>query len=203
MSGRVSPALLLALWLGAVGLGLAADRLPRGPAGKVLLVIDVQEDCTGAILKPPFLYQEGSGEFITGLNALVSAAASAGVPVVYLRTNFRMQDVPGARLDSRLLVKGHAVFLKDAFDAFASSDGAFGKWMSDRPELTQLYLVGLDAMYCVLRTARGAARRGYSVQVLSDAVRTVAKKSPAELASAWNAAGIGVTDGAHFLDSLR
>ena len=79
----------------------------------------------------------------------------------------KRQEVPGSRLDARLKQRSANCFLKDALDAFSSSDGAFGNFLASRKDVTNLSFVGLDATLCVRETARAAVRRGYRATVLT------------------------------------
>lgn len=50
--------------------------------------------------------------------------------------------------------------------------------------MDELYLVGVDATYCVYNTALGALQRGYRVTMVSDAVRS-RKALPGVLERFW------------------
>ena len=60
-------------------------------------------------------------------------------------------------------------FAKNRTDAF--SNRQLEQFLIDQ-QVTELYLVGLDAAFCVYYTALGALNRGYNVTVVSDAVMT-------------------------------
>jgi len=57
------------------------------------------------------------------------------------------------------------------------SNDALQKFLMEN-RINRLYMTGLDAEYCVYRTSRAAKNRGYSVNLIEDAVisSTVEKK---------------------------
>ncbi len=181
--------------------GVKAEQ--PGSAKRALLVIDIQEDCTGKILKPPFLFQEQSEEFIPKVNAIVTEASLHDTVIVYLRTNFKLQDVPGAKLDSRLKVVGTDCFLKDSFDAFSSSNHLFAEFLACQKQIKDLYLLGLDATLCVYQTAKAAVEKGYRTVILEDAILTISGKSEEQLEAMYEQAGIKVMTTAGFLVDLE
>lgn len=160
---------------------------------KALLVIDIQEDCTGNILKPPFLYQKDSEAFISKVNKIIEAANNDGVLVIYTRMNQKMEDTPGAKLDTRLKVINTNSFLKDTLDAFASSDHNFEKFITNQKNIKELYIIGLDATLCVNETAKAAVKRGYKTTILSDAITTISDKKIDEITNDYKTNGILVT----------
>jgi nicotinamidase-related amidase len=197
--GRILVAAALAGLLASVGAFGADARYPT----RALVVVDIQEDCTGGIVKPPFLFQKDSTLFIEKLNALITRAAAVQVPVVYLRTNLKMQDVPGAKLDRRLKVVGTDCFLKDSLDAFASSNHQFTGFLSSHKAIAELDVVGLDAALCVYETAKTAARKGYLVRVVKDAILTISGKSSADLETMYAKVGIQTTTREALLGTLQ
>ena len=160
---------------------------------KALLVVDIQEDCTGKILKPPFLYQKDSETFISKLNTIIDEANSDGVLVIYMTMNSKMEDTPGAKLDARLKVVNNNVFLKDNLDAFLSSNHKFEKFLMDNKEIKELYIIGLDATLCVNETAKDAVKKGYKTTILSNAIATISDKKIDEIINDYKMNGITVT----------
>ena len=174
-------------------LSVVPTAVAQATTTRALVVVDVQEDCTGSIVKPPFLFQSGSDTFIAQLNELITRANAAKVVVVYLRTNLKMEDGPGARIDHRLKVVGSNCFLKDSLDAFASSNHSFADFLQSNQQISELDFVGLDATLCVYATAKAAVRRGYRTNVALDAVKTISGKSRGDLEAMYRTVGIGVT----------
>lgn len=149
-----------------------------------LLVIDIQEDFTGADAKKPFPYPNAA-EMIVNANRAIETASKKGMAVAYIRHEwpnrfiFRaffggraIEGQPGASIDKRVKVVNSNFFTKKIGDAFSNPE--LNDFLIEN-RVNQIYLVGLDASGCVLKTAEGALNRGYGVTVLEDA--TVGFKS--------------------------
>jgi len=192
--------LLLTLGLGAFlvrsmfvstrGRSIARYAAPR----RALLVLDLQEGYGGAGLRPVTLGAPSS--LIETVNALIARAAETGVEVAYVRQIFGsdlLVRLHGGRrrgpvvLDRRLRRVGIHDFEKRRTDAFSSRD--LERLLIER-QVDELFLVGVDAAYCVLRTAVGARSRGYRVTVVADAVRS--RRPLAPVLERYRRAGIGV-----------
>lgn len=147
---------------------------------KALLVIDVQEDFSGLKGKQPVPIKD-AGEKIAVINSLIDSVSVSDMEVVYIRQlfddNFIMRNTigraiegqPGAELDARIKVINRNNFTKKISDAFSNPG------LEDfliRKKVDEVYLVGLDAAYCVYYTALGAKNRGYKVSIVKDAVMT-------------------------------
>jgi nicotinamidase-related amidase len=202
---KIKPNQLIYVFLIAAILLPSVPAIADQPEGatRALLVIDIQEDCTGKILKPPFLFQKQSEDFIPKVNRIITDASLHNTVIVYLRTNFKMQDVPGAQLDARLKVVGTNCFLKDSFDAFSSSNHQFTDFLEFQKQIKEFYLLGLDATLCVYQTAKAAVEKGYSAVVLSDAILTVSGKTKEQIEQMYEKASIKVMTTDDFLDSLQ
>lgn len=147
---------------------------------KALLVIDVQEDYTGLKGKQPVPFKNAESR-IAIINKLIDNAARSGMKVVYIRHLFDnnlltrlfigrdIEGLPGTELDARINVINQNEFTKKMSDSFSNPQlEAF----LIKNRVNELYLVGLDAAYCVYNTAMGALNRGYKVTVVQDAVMT-------------------------------
>ena len=152
---------------------------------KALLVIDVQEDYTGLNGRQAPLFKN-VGAQIRIINSLIESSAGSGMHVVYIRQIFdnnfltrkfigrTLEGFPGTEMDGRIRVINNNDFTKRISDAFSNSElEAF----LIRNQVDELYLVGLDAAYCVYYTALGAMNRGYKVTIVEDAVMTRKKMS--------------------------
>ncbi len=73
------------------------------------------------------------------------------------------------KLDERLDVVSDVHFPKWCQDAFTNPD--FGRYLEEN-QIDTLYLVGVDAYACVMRTAAGAVNRGYQVYAVKDCIGT-------------------------------
>ncbi|MDD5224476.1 MAG: cysteine hydrolase [bacterium] len=149
---------------------------------KALLVIDIQEDYTGTAAKPPFPLPD-SEKLITVANKLIESASKNNVVVVYIKQEFSgfwgmifsraftkstgRKGTPGAEIDKRISLVSNYIFPKPKGDAFANPEL---ESFLIKNQINELYLVGLDAEYCVYSTARGALNRGYTVNIITDSV---------------------------------
>jgi nicotinamidase/pyrazinamidase len=166
---------------------------------KALLVVDVQEDYTGLNGKQPPLFKDAEGQIAT-INRLIEHASESGITVAYIRQIFdnnaitrflvgrTIEGLPGTELDSRIKIVNQNDFTKRISDAF--SNPGLGEFLI-RNQVDEIYLVGLDAAYCVYYTAMGARNRGYKVTVVGDAVMT--RKNMGDILKRYEKDGIGLT----------
>ncbi len=166
---------------------------------KALLVIDVQEDYTGLKGKQPVLFKN-VGEQIAAINKLIDYASDSGMKVAYIRQIFddnfifrlligrTIEGQQGAEIDARIKVINQNDFTKKISDAF--SNPRLDEFLI-KNQVDEIYLVGLDAAYCVYYTALGAINRGYKVTVVKDAVMT--RKNMSDTLKRYENDGISVT----------
>lgn len=160
--------------------GQAID--PSTRPGRALVLIDLQPDFTRRKGKGAYS-QPDRARATAHVNALAAEARQLGEPVIVLRHVW--QGWP-ARLAARLALggagnpgrKGLALdpdiqtgaaidVVKHVGDGFSSPE--FSAHL-ERLKVGSLRLAGLDACHCVQLTARGAAARGYKVEILDEAV---------------------------------
>jgi len=145
--------------------------------GKALIVLDIQEGYAGTNVRQPVTIPASTG-LIGTVNRLIDAAERTKIEVVYVRQVFsnhlfvRMHG--GKRLgrvviDRRIRVINGNDFEKNRTDAFSCKE--LEQFLMNR-QVNELYLVGVDAAFCVYYTALGAINRGYNVTVVVDAVRS-------------------------------
>jgi nicotinamidase/pyrazinamidase len=163
---------------------------------KALLVIDVQEDFTGLKGRQPVPYRGVEPQIMT-INDLIDRAAKAGLKVVYIRNlyddNFvtrlilgrDIEGKPGTEMDARIKMINQNDFTKKISDAF--SNPRLDEFMITN-QVNELYLVGLDAAYCVYNTAKGALNRGYRVTIVKDAIMT--RKNMSDVLKRYEKEGI-------------
>lgn len=180
------------------GAKIAAYANPQ----KALLVIDVQEDYTGLKGKQPILYKNVEPQ-IAVINTLIDKASKSDARVIYIRQIFddnflsqllggrTIEGKPGTELDSRINVVSKYDFTKKFSDAF--SNPQLDEFLI-RNQVNELYLVGLDAAYCVHNTARGALNRGYKVTIVKDAI--MSRKNMSDILRQYEQEGIFLTSGA-------
>jgi nicotinamidase/pyrazinamidase len=184
-------------------------RLQRGDA---LLVIDVQEDfVTGALAVP------GAHAIIPAINRYIREFRRRGLPVVATRdwhplghVSFRerggpwpahcVQGLPGAQFAAGLALGPETHVVSKACDADRDAYSGFEQtqldiWLRGRG-VHRLFACGLATDYCVLRTVLDAARLGYDILVLADAIRAVNVKPDdgLEAVRAMRAAGAVVLE---------
>ena len=142
---------------------------------KALVVLDIQEGYSGTAARLPVTAPPPHGMLAT-VNRLIDRAAETGMEVAYIRqvfSNNLFVRLHGGRrqgrviIDQRIKVINGNDFEKNRTDAF--SNRQFEQLLVDR-QVNELYLVGVDAAYCVMYTALGALQRGYRVTVVRDAV---------------------------------
>ncbi len=152
--------------------------------GKALLVIDAQSDFTGPSAKYPFPPGK-SDALIAAVNQMSQQARAHGLAVVYIRHEFDgilgrlysrlllggavIAGSPGTELDPRLVRVSDHCFTKHETNAF--SNPQLDAFLRQR-QVSELYLAGLDGLFCVNKTARGALDRGYRVAFITDAIIT-------------------------------
>jgi nicotinamidase/pyrazinamidase len=173
---------------------------------KALLVIDLQEDCTGKTAKSPFPY-ENSEEMIENVNRLVKESMKRDILVVFIDQEFSgftgtlwsrlfvggrlIKGQPGTEIDKRIITGSASLFSKPKGDAFSNSD--FEEFLV-RNHVDELYLTGVDAEYCVYQTAKGALNRGYKVAIVRDAVGLLNTAKWHDILEKYMADGIHVID---------
>lgn len=177
---------------------------------KALLVIDIQEDYTGTTAKPPFPYKE-SDRLIATVNKVIEEAAKRNIITAYIRQEFSglfgktvsrvfcggtaIKGNPGTEIDKRVTIVSKHSFSKPFPDAF--SNHKLEALLSEH-QVNELYLVGLDAEFCVHSTARGALKRGYKVNIITDGVALRAEKKWDDLIRKYRQDGINLMSSCEF-----
>jgi nicotinamidase/pyrazinamidase len=165
------------------------------PTRDALVVVDVQNDfCPGGALGV-----SGGDEVVPVLNRYIERFRAAGAPVFATRDwhpaktkHFEaygglwpphcVQGTPGAAFHAGLALPADAVVLskgmdpeEDAYSGFQAEDASgmpFPVVLGERG-VARIYVGGLATDYCVRATALDAAREGFEVAVLGDAIRAV------------------------------
>ena len=145
---------------------------------KALLIIDVQDDFTGMSGRKEPIFKNVDNQ-IAKINKLIDKASSSEMQIVYVRHLFSnnfitrniigrsIEGLPGTELDARIKVVSANGFTKKISDAF--SNWKLSEFLTAH-HVKELYLTGLDGVYCVYKTALGGMNRGYQVTVVTDAV---------------------------------
>ena len=164
-------------------------------ARKALVVLDLQEGYAGTNARQPVTIPPATG-LIATVNRLIDKAEASGMEVAYIRqvfSNNLFVRLHGGRrqgrviIDRRIKVINANDFEKNRTDAF--SNRQFEQLLIER-QVDELYLVGVDAAFCVYYTALGALNRGYKVTVVTDAVRS--RNDMVAVLEKYRRKGIGV-----------
>jgi len=145
---------------------------------KALLVIDVQEN----LLNPHSAMHMDSAAipgFLYNLNRAIHYFEENHLPVIYtvnewtnpvlnmLTGNVCKKGRKGTGIDKRVCLANDRVYHKSKTSAFSNKDLA-GKLREYA--VTDLYVTGLFAEYCVKGTAKTAVKNDYKVFILEDAI---------------------------------
>jgi nicotinamidase-related amidase len=73
----------------------------------------------------------------------------------------------GANFDERLNILSENIFIKHFMDPF--SNRQFQTYLNSK-NIDKLLISGIDAKYCINKTARSAIQKGYDVSIISDGI---------------------------------
>ncbi|MCR5477743.1 MAG: cysteine hydrolase [Lachnospiraceae bacterium] len=141
---------------------------------KALLVIDMQNDYLWDRRKPMFSYD--SNRLVGDVNRAISAYRNAGYDIIYIKhvlpkimwgVGFSIKGTEGAELYPGLDLVSELVFEKSRSDTYTSK--AFRRHM-EQSGYKEVVLCGLDECGCVGATAKGAAKTGVKVAMLTDCI---------------------------------
>lgn len=173
---------------------------------RALVVLDIQEGYAGTEPRQPVTALPVTGMIAT-VNRLIDLASLSDMEVTYIRQVFgnnlivRLhggKQTGKVMIDRRIKVINSNDFEKNRTDAF--SNHRFEQLLIER-QVNELYLVGVDAAYCVYRTALGALNRGYRVTVVTDAVSSRHKMT--DVLERYRRKGIAVTTSNQLIDSCN
>lgn len=207
---KISMLVLLFLILFTIGAGIIGFSIASAPTTgnsiskyqqpqKALLVVDIQEDYTGIHAHPPFPIKH-SAEMIKTVNKVIACAKQSGMIIAYIGQEWPdngfcraitgsrgIHGQPGAAQDRRLTVVNTNYFSKSRSDAFSNSK--LESFLIDQ-RIDEVYIVGIDAVFCVYATARGAVNRGYKVTIIPDATLTQTDKTAETIKAMYKKHGI-------------
>lgn len=158
-------------------------------AGHALLLIDLQDDFWNS-----GQYDEADKARATqAIYTAISEAKTHNRPVVVIRQEW---STPSTRLFARLFMKGQGIAgrpgtrLADPFTGIGDHEvvkrvqdgfetGALDHLLTGL-DVGHLSIAGLDAAFCVNKTAQAALARGYQITVISDGVLGALPKASAK-----------------------
>ncbi len=174
----------------------------------VLMVIDIQEATTGKVSITEEYIQQ-SDMLITKINHLIQHSEKKDIPVIYIYTetdnwlinllNSTMKKGSiGTELDSRLHQVSEHILPKEKKDSF--SNPYLDKILREK-EVSRLYIVGLDAAYCVKNTIIAAVSRGYKVIVIEDALISETQALKDEMINLFLQTGVKIISSNDYLEN--
>ena len=180
---------------------------------RALVLIDFQNDFIQPTGRMP-VAQTQVASVLSAARQAITLARATGDLVVAIGNEFRHSDYlmnllrrsasmagsPGAQWVRDLPLDGIPYFPKWASSAFVNSD--FDRWLHAENVHT-LRLAGLQAKACVTATAKDAMKRGYSVEVLDDAIACVSDRSRARALARLERRGVRRVKGAMGLAALH
>ena len=141
---------------------------------KALLVIDMQNDYLWDKRKPMFTYD--TDELVKNVNNAISSYKEDGADIIYIKhvlpkimwgVGFSIKGTPGVELYSGLNLVSDLIFEKSKPDTYTSKE--FTQHMEAKG-YEEVILCGLDECGCVGATAKGAAKTGVKVVMLTDCI---------------------------------
>ena len=173
---------------------------------KALLVIDIQEATTGDV-SPYSYFVMNSDELIENINKIAEKFNSQHIPVIYVRSEISNPLINivnstyakgslGASFDKRLKLFTDTEIVKNGEDSFRKTD--LDSILINH-KISELYIVGLDAVECINATIEGALNRKYKVNIIEEAILSKSKAAKDSIVMNFRIRGVGVIP----MDSLR
>ena len=148
---------------------------------KALLVIDVQEDFTGAEAKMPVNKSQAT-IMINKINHLCAYAKENDIPVIYIGNEYSKFDLlnifrnfaaikgsSGTNLDPKLNIVSDYYFPKKNNDAFSNPDLYS---ILAKKKINTLVITGLYAEACIWGTLKSAIKLQFNVEIFPNAIAT-------------------------------
>jgi nicotinamidase/pyrazinamidase len=170
---------------------------------RALLVIDLQEDSTGSTAKDSSPFKKESGKYIMSVNKIIEEASKKDYTIIYIRQEFEgtrgklisritsngidIKGQPGTEIDKRVSIISDHIYPKSISDAFSNPE--LEAFLVDQ-QVDEVYLIGIDAQYCVYYTAKGALNRGYNVNLVTDGVSMADKEKWDEVMKKYEKDGV-------------
>jgi nicotinamidase/pyrazinamidase len=164
-----------------------------------LMVIDIQEATTGEVSHYEY-FKDISDSLIQKINQIIDTSNDNQILVIYIRNevtrwlfniidNSMAKGSEGAELDPRLKVVNTNIISKEKQDAF--SNPQLDILLIDN-KINHLYIVGLDAAYCVNSTIDAAINREYKITVIVDGLVSKSDSLKNQMLSEYKDKGVGL-----------
>jgi nicotinamidase/pyrazinamidase len=176
------------------------EQIPRYDSVKsALFVVDIQEATTGKVsITDEYIQQSDS--LIEKINNIIKHSENKNIPIIYIYTetdswfihllnNTMKKGSIGTQIDSRLLRVSDYILPKEKKDAFSNPSLDI---ILRKNEISRLYIVGLDAAYCVKNTISAALNRGFEVLVIEDALISETKALKEEMIQYFKNNGVKI-----------
>jgi len=142
-----------------------------------LLVVDIQEGTTGDVSRNPF-YKKNADRLIEKINQISDIFKNRNYLILYIRSeisnplinlldNSYEKGSLGAEFDKRLKLDGGIQDIKFGNDSFKNSNLDS---ILIRNKINDLFIVGLDAAYCINITTKAAKNRNYQISLIEEAI---------------------------------
>jgi nicotinamidase-related amidase len=145
-----------------------------------ILILDVQKDFTDLEARFPIAMHQVK-PMIEKINEIVSKTYQEKMHVIYIGNEFEryqfisnwfrnhaaVKGSQGAQLNEQLKIVSNNYFGKNKGDAF--SNPSLVGYIEDN-HIKNIFIAGLFAEGCVTATAKGAVKRGLTVNIIEDAV---------------------------------
>lgn len=142
------------------------------------LIIDIQNDLTKSDGKI-HVEQNQVNQIIPNINKISDILNDNKIDIVYIRHEYQSlffkiilknaltAKSNGANFDERLKIYGNAIFVKNFMDPFSNPE--FQQYLTSK-NIGNLFISGIDANYCINKTALSAIQKGYAVTIVSDGI---------------------------------
>lgn len=142
-----------------------------------LLVVDIQEGTTGDVSRNSF-YKKHSERLIERINHISDIFENSNSLILYIRSeisnplinlldNSYAKGSLGAAFDKRLKLDSGLEVVKIGNDSFLDTE--LDKILTSN-KINDLYIVGLDAAYCINITSEAAQNRNYHINLIKEAI---------------------------------
>lgn len=164
---------------------------------RALLIVDIQEVTTGDHSANVF-YKKNSSALINSINQLVNLFSEKNDLILCIRSEISNPLInilndsysagsDGVQFDSRLHANKGIEIIKSRNDAFYKT--TLDSILIEH-KVSELYIVGLDAAYCVNITSQAALNRGYEVSLIDEALLSGSTQMKDSMIMQLNALGI-------------